>query len=119
VSEVERHQAELSPAEIEGFKRRLESQRDDLRLRIRSLRGEVAPPGGDEQTTDDGTLLEEREEALGQIPVAEAQLAQIEKALARIASGTYGVSEVSGRPIPHDRLEALPSATTLVGERVP
>lgn len=46
-------------------------------------------------------------------------LAQIDKALQRIAAGTYGLSEVSGAPVPIDRLEAVPSATTLVGEETP
>ena len=35
---------------------------------------------------------------------------------ARIADGTYGLSAVSGKPIPLERLEALPYATTLVDE---
>jgi len=34
------------------------------------------------------------------------QLEQVKKALARIDMGTYGMSEVSGKPIPIDRLEA-------------
>jgi RNA polymerase-binding transcription factor DksA len=46
-------------------------------------------------------------------------LAQIEKALARIADGSYGISEVSGKPIPVERLEVLPYATTLVDEKAP
>jgi RNA polymerase-binding transcription factor DksA len=37
-------------------------------------------------------------------------------ALNRIDDGTYGVSEVSGKPIPIERLEAVPYATTLVDE---
>ena len=44
------------------------------------------------------------------------QLEQVKKALARIDMGTYGMSEVSGKPIPIDRLEAVPSATTLVNQ---
>ena len=44
------------------------------------------------------------------------QLERVKNALARIDSGTYGLSEVSGKPIPLDRLEAVPSATTLVNE---
>jgi len=44
------------------------------------------------------------------------QLEQVKKALARIDMGTYGMSEVSGKPIPLDRLEAVPSTTTLVNE---
>ncbi len=43
-------------------------------------------------------------------------LSQIEKALERIDNGTFGMSEVSGKPIPIERLQALPWATSLVGE---
>jgi RNA polymerase-binding transcription factor DksA len=43
-------------------------------------------------------------------------LEQVEKALERIDNGTYGVSEVSGKPIPIERLQALPWATRLVEE---
>lgn len=42
----------------------------------------------------------------------ERLLAQVEHALQRMDEGTYGLSEVSGRPIPLERLEALPWATT-------
>jgi DnaK suppressor protein len=44
------------------------------------------------------------------------QLAQVEKALRRMAEGTYGLSEVSGKAIPLERLQVLPWATTNVGE---
>ena len=44
------------------------------------------------------------------------ELAQVNRALDRIEQGTYGLSEVSGKPIPIERLEAVPSATTLVDE---
>jgi DnaK suppressor protein len=40
----------------------------------------------------------------------------IEKAEARLDDGTYGVSVVSGDPIPDERLEALPWADRKVGE---
>jgi len=43
-------------------------------------------------------------------------LKQVEKALERIDNGTYGLSEVSGKPIPIERLQALPWATNLVEE---
>lgn len=43
-------------------------------------------------------------------------LAEVNNALVRIASGTYGLSEVSGKPIPVKRLKALPWADRLVEE---
>jgi RNA polymerase-binding transcription factor len=37
-------------------------------------------------------------------------LAAVERAEARLAAGTYGVSIDSGEPIPDERLEAIPTA---------
>jgi DnaK suppressor protein len=44
------------------------------------------------------------------------QLAGIERAEARLAAGTYGLSVESGEPIPDERLEALPTAELTVEE---
>src|SRR6476619_947540 len=38
------------------------------------------------------------------------ELAAVERAEARLAAGTYGLSVESGTPIPDERLEALPTA---------
>jgi len=43
-------------------------------------------------------------------------LEEIGKALGRIESGTYGLSEISGKPIPLERLELLPWTSRLVEE---
>ena len=44
------------------------------------------------------------------------QLAAVERAEARLAAGTYGLSVDSGQPIPDARLEALPAAERTVEE---
>jgi DnaK suppressor protein len=44
------------------------------------------------------------------------QLAAVERAEARLANGTYGISVESGEPIPDERLEAVPTAERNVGE---
>jgi DnaK suppressor protein len=44
------------------------------------------------------------------------QLAAIERAEQRLAAGTYGLSIESGRPIPDERLEALPTAERTMDE---
>jgi DnaK suppressor protein len=38
------------------------------------------------------------------------ELAAVERAESRLAAGTYGLSIESGKPIPDERLEALPTA---------
>jgi len=43
-------------------------------------------------------------------------LAALERAEARLAAGTYGLSVESGRPIPDERLEARPTAERTVEE---
>src|SRR5213595_2090934 len=44
------------------------------------------------------------------------QLAAVERAEARLAAGTYGLSIESGKPIPDERLEAIPTAERTVVE---
>jgi DnaK suppressor protein len=44
------------------------------------------------------------------------QLAAVERAEARLAAGTYGLSIASGQPIPDERLEIFPTAELTVEE---
>jgi len=45
-----------------------------------------------------------------------ARLERVERALSKIHEGTYGVSDVSGQPIPRARLEAVPEAVCALDE---
>ncbi len=45
------------------------------------------------------------------------RLAMVERALQKIDEGTYGVSDISGHPIPKDRLEAIPEAINTLSEQ--
>jgi DnaK suppressor protein len=45
------------------------------------------------------------------------RLAALERAEARLASGTYGLSVQSGEPIPDERLEASPTAELTLEEQ--
>jgi DnaK suppressor protein len=46
-----------------------------------------------------------------------ARLARVDRALEKIAEGTYGLSDVSGQRIPEQRLEAMPDAINTVDEQ--
>ncbi len=46
--------------------------------------------------------------------VESRELANIENAIERMRNGTYGLCEVTGKPIPLARLQALPYATTTI-----
>jgi DnaK suppressor protein len=112
----------LTPADTEHFKQRLEAQREDLQQRITSLQGDVAAYEQDDEALDSGdeaALLRGHDEAWEQLAYVRDELTRVEKALVRIEAGTYGISEVSGAPIPLERLEAEPSTTTLVSETPP
>jgi RNA polymerase-binding transcription factor DksA len=77
---------------------------------------------GDVQFDDEGgegdTMVVERERDLALSAQARQTIADIDAALQRITDGSYGYSVESGRPIPRERLEAIPWATVLVEEKV-
>ena len=87
----------------------------------RSLADLGEPVGADELSTlddpaDQGTVLYERELEEGLLAQLRRELEALERAEARLAEGTYGLSVESGEPIPDDRLEAYPLAERTVEE---
>ncbi|MFY1632010.1 TraR/DksA family transcriptional regulator [Solwaraspora sp. WMMB335] len=68
---------------------------------------------GDDQA-DSGTKTAERDAAQSLIRSILDQRAQFEHALARLTAGDYGRCEGCAGPIPIERLEIYPSATTCV-----
>ena len=63
----------------------------------------------DQHQADLGTETFEREKDLSILEQVDAELADVEHALHRLDDGTYGTCEVDGKPIPEERLEALPA----------
>ena len=113
----------LRSEDIRRFEERLKAERHAIESRIAANKQGVQETIQDEDGVgdleDEADLLYERESELDQNARDRNELARINRALERIEQGTYGLSEVSGKPIPIERLEALPYATTLVGERPP
>jgi RNA polymerase-binding transcription factor DksA len=72
----------------------------------------------DDESGEGDSLVVERERDLALSAQARQTVSDIDSALARIKDGTYGFSVVSGRPIPKERLKAIPWATELVEEKV-
>ena len=68
---------------------------------------------GDVDTED----LYQDELDAGRMEALRADLAALERAEARLAEGTYGLSVQSGEPIPDARLEARPTAERTVEEQ--
>lgn len=110
----------LTPQDIRRLQERLEAERDAIRNRItvrnRDIQETVQEESGVGDAGDEGTRIYDREDETDANALDEENLEQVVRALARIDAGTYGVSEVSGKPIPIERLEAIPYAATLVDE---
>jgi len=66
---------------------------------------------------DLGTETFNRERDLSILEQVEAELADVEHALARLENGTYGTCEACGRPIDDDRLEAQPATRFCVSDQ--
>jgi phage/conjugal plasmid C-4 type zinc finger TraR family protein len=60
------------------------------------------------------TLNVERDRLVVVASEAQARVVEIDAALARVESGSYGLCEACGKPIPEARLEVLPEATLCV-----
>jgi len=80
--------------------------------------GEMGDVQFDDESGEGDTMVVERERDLALSAQARQTVADIDAALERLAAGTYGYSTMSGKPIPRERLEAIPWATELVEEKV-
>jgi RNA polymerase-binding transcription factor DksA len=80
--------------------------RDSLRNRAEG--GEASAFGM--HTADAGSDAYDRDFALSLLSQERDSLFEIDAALKKINDGNYGFCELSGKPIPHNRLEALPFA---------
>jgi DnaK suppressor protein len=113
----------LTSEQLNHFRALLERERAEIqsRLNARSRELEETLPR-DEDIRDEGDeakVVTDMEPILAETELDRDTLEKIDRALQRIEDGTYGISEVSGKPIPIERLEAVPWATTLVDEQPP
>lgn len=72
----------------------------------------------DEESGDGDTLAIERERDLALSNAARGAVEEIDEALKRLEDGVYGVCITSGKPIPKERLEAIPWAAERVEYKV-
>ena len=95
-------------------------QAESLKAEADTL-AELREPGDvqfDEESGEGDTLAVERERDLALSAQATAQIEEIDRALAKLDDGTYGICEVSGEPIPKERLKAIPWARERVEYKV-
>lgn len=63
---------------------------------------------------DAGSDAYDKDFALSLLSQEQDALYEVEEAIKRLEAGTYGICEMSGKPIPHLRLQALPFARLTV-----
>lgn len=115
---------DLAQSTLDRFRRRLEEERHRLlsviaeieagqeEVRLTETSSERSP---DPNTAEGGSLAFEMEKELSLARNADDLLAQVDEALGRIATGSYGVCTVCAKAIPVARLEALPYTKLCVG----
>lgn len=91
-------------------------QADALREEAEELAANMEPGDVqfDEESGEGATVAVERERDLALSAQARAEIEDIDNALARIDAGVYGVCQQCGKPIPKERLRALPQAALCV-----
>ena len=95
----------------------LAAERRRIEQALAHLRHEDSgEPGDDEDPGNLGSELYEDELAEGLADDLREELGAVERAEARLADGTYGLSIESGVPIPDERLEVVPTAERTVEE---
>ncbi len=68
----------------------------------------------DEHDPEGHTIAWERQQVAALLTSARTRLGELDLAIRRVEGGDYGRCEVCGRPIPDERLEAVPTAATCV-----
>ena len=93
----------------------LAAERERIEQTIAELGSENSADSAEPGDRDSEDLYQQEFDATRAGDLRE-QLAAVERAEARVADGTYGLSVESGEPIPEARLEAVPAAERTVAE---
>ncbi|MEA2057247.1 MAG: TraR/DksA C4-type zinc finger protein [Actinomycetota bacterium] len=120
---------QLASSTLDRLARKLQDERERLEAIIEELETEreesrisesASEHNADPENADGGSLAFEMEMDLSVEQNARELLEKVKHAQDRMEKGVYGICEVTGKPIPVMRLEALPYATTTVeaAERV-
>ena len=106
-----------APEEVAEVETDLRAEVDRLRADVASADSSLADllrdagDGAGDDQADAGSKNFEREHEMSIANNARDMLVQSERALARIAAGTYGICESCGEPIGKARLQVFPRAT--------
>lgn len=107
----------MTASQLDSMKEQLERRGTEIDDQIASAEEDLRDYGQEQQEEqgpnqnhpgDEGTTLESSERLTTVLGDLRNARQQVNEALERIANGTYGVCQRCGKPIPADRLEALP-----------
>ena len=69
---------------------------------------EISPDPIQREPADVGTATFQQDELLGSATLDQELLEEVNEAISRMENGSYGVCQLTGEPIPMERLEAIP-----------
>jgi YteA family regulatory protein len=113
----------LDKKKVQGLKKRLLDEKEELTARIEALNEGLLDPMSDSiselsmydnHPADIGDELFERGKDLSLRDSAQIQFNNVERALAKIENNTYGICDKCGKQITLDRLEVIPSANLCI-----
>jgi DnaK suppressor protein len=115
---MSKQEAAGDPTFLRQQRKRLVEMRDRLvgRDTAKAVRQRAPRSQEAEEIEDDAQDMAQSEVDETIDAVEEQRLRAIERALAKMDEGTYGLSDVSGDPIPKARLEAMPEAVLTIQE---
>ncbi len=102
--------------ELAHFRKLLEERREEAQQEVDRLREQLKNEAESDEhgnaysfhMADAGTDAMEREKVYMMIDRQRKYLGYLDRALDRIENKTYGICKVTGKPIPKERLEAIP-----------
>ncbi len=116
----------LTKKEVDELRDRLRAERGDLQGQLSELEASTfstnqselsGEMGFDEEYADAGTATFERERDLSLVNNLRDLMERIDKALAKIDEGSYGLCDRCGKPIEKLRLKALPYANLCIKDK--
>jgi RNA polymerase-binding transcription factor len=116
----------FSDKELAELRQRLVEERGDLQAQFAEIEQSTfaanqtdltGEAGFDEEFADAGTATFERERDLSLVNNVRDLTERIDKALAKLDEGTYGLCDRCGKPIEKVRLKALPYANLCLKDK--
>ncbi|WP_246190823.1 TraR/DksA family transcriptional regulator [Agromyces agglutinans] len=112
----------FTPERVAKFQRLLEAERNEAAARLAEHREGIDEvrvarsdaTADDEHDPEGPTMTQEWSQRTAVLADAEAEVAEVDRAITRLAEGGYGVCERCGKPISVARLEARPTATLCI-----